>query len=119
MKITFLHFLAFCTIVFVTLSIGYLADSLFDVRWYGYLAVGAGLSCFIYFNNPEMPGFLKTMHPYFRYSIGFLALLLIFSALSFLGNVIFGIEFYKPVLFGFLMTFVMYNSRVKAKIKKQ
>jgi hypothetical protein len=119
MKIKFIHILALCTILFVTLTVGYLADALFDKRWYGYLAVGAALSCFLYFNNPKMPAILQGMHPYLRYSIGFFVLLLIFSGLGFLGKVIFGLDFYKPVLFGFLMTFVMYNSQVKSKNKKQ
>jgi hypothetical protein len=119
MKITFVHISMLCILLFVSLAIGYLADALFDKRWYGYLAVGAALSCFLYFNNPKMPAILQAMHPYLRYSIGFFVLLLIFSGLGFLGKVVFGLDFYKPVLFGFVMTFVMYNSRAKSKIKKQ
>ena len=108
-----------CSILFVTTTIGYLADAIFDKRWYGYLVVGSALSCFLYFNNPKMPAVLQTMHPYLRYFIGFGVLLLIFSALGFLGKVIFGIDFFKPILFGFMMTFVLYYSNRKPAIKKQ
>lgn len=118
MKITFLHVLIFCTTLLLSLVIGYLADSLFGVRWYGYLAVGAALSSFLHINRQEKP-FMATAHPYLRYFVGFVVLLLIFSALGFLGKVIFGLDIYKPILFGFLMTFVIYNSQLKTKIKKQ
>jgi hypothetical protein len=108
----------FCTTLLLSLVIGYLADSLFDVRWYGYLAVGAAVSCFLYINTQKKP-FMESANPYFRCLIGGVVLLLIFSALGFLGKVIFGLDIYKPILFGFLMTFVMYNSQIKSKIKKQ
>ncbi|PZR19280.1 MAG: hypothetical protein DI539_14475 [Flavobacterium psychrophilum] len=104
--------------LFVSLTIGYLADTLFDVRWYGYLAVGSALSCFLYINTQEKP-FMASSNPYLRYSFGILVLLLIFSALAFLGKIIFGIDFIKPILFGFLMTFVIFFNQRKTTIKKQ
>ena len=118
MKITFRHILIFCITLFFSLIIGYLADTLFNVRWYGYLALGAAVSCFLYVNNQPKP-FMASAHPYLRYTAGILVLLLIFSALGFLGHVIFGIDVVKPILFGFLMAFVMFFNQRKTTIKKQ
>ncbi|MFD2601949.1 hypothetical protein [Flavobacterium suzhouense] len=118
MKITFEHILIFCTTLFISMVIGYLADTLFDVRWYGYLAVGAAISCFLYINSQPKP-FMETAHPYLRFGIGILVLLLIFSALGFLGHIIFGIDFVKPILFGFIITFTMFFNQRKTTIKKQ
>lgn len=118
MKITFLHVIMLIAILFFTLTIGYLLDTLFNEQWYGYLAVGLALSFFLHINAQQKP-FMAETHPYLRYGALFLVLLLIFSALGFLGKVLFGIDFYKPLLFGFVMTFVMYFNQRKTTIKKQ
>lgn len=119
MKITFLHILVFCTLMTVSLVIGYLADDLFNRQWYGYLLMGAAVSCFLYFNTLKTPVYSMAMHPYVRLGLLLFTVLLLLSAIGFLGHILLGIDFYQPLFFGIVITFGLNYKNVKSKIKKQ
>jgi hypothetical protein len=120
MKIKFIHILVLCTILFLSLTIGYLADALFDRRWYGYIVIGMGISWFLYFNSlPKVPKPFPEMHPYIRLAFLSFTMILLLSALGFLSKIAFGLDFDKQLFCGGAVALALNYKHVKPLIKKQ
>ena len=120
MKIKFIHILALCSILLVSLTIGYLADSLFDKRWYGYLVIGAGVSWFLYFNSlPKVQKPFPEMHPYTRLALLSITMILLLSTLGLLSKIAFGLDFDKQLFCGGAVALALNYKHIKPLIKKQ
>lgn len=120
MKITFLHFLALCCILFFTLTIGYLADDLFNKQWYGYIFLGMTLSFALYtFRVQKKLEVFPEMPVYYKFALVFLFTLLTCLSFGFMGKLVFGVNFYWELIMGAVLTNVLNYNQIKPKIKKQ